>query len=483
MERMAGVDAGYLYMETPTMHMHTLKIAVLEPTEGFTFERFVDELGERLDGLPPMQQRVLPVPFQLNHPLWIRDHEIDLSQHVFRHVLPAPGGMRELEAAIGEIASTPLDRSVPLWEVHVCEGLEGGHVASVGKMHHALADGVAANALLVNVTDLVRQGPGPRWELERTPSRRQQVVMALRDAIKQTFSLPALLGRTFRAVLAVVKHRRSSSVSVPRPVLDAPRTSFNAALTARRNYVTHSLPLADIKAARQAHPGVTLNDVVLAVVAGALRRWLDERGEHPRGALVAGVPVATDPAGSPTRLGGNRLSNLFTSLATDVDDPGARIRRISETTDASKLVQRTLGPDMLIDWVQFTPPAPFAAGMRLYSRTQAASKHPPPFNVIVSNVRGPGEPVTIAGAGLVDLFSVGPILEGIGLNVTAWSYVDRLNVSILSCPDLVPDLAPLVAQLRPALDDLLVPPHAESGEAQPQTSAESGETQRAKGDA
>jgi diacylglycerol O-acyltransferase len=457
---MAGVDAGYLYMETPTMHMHTLKIAVLEPNQPFTFERFVSELADRLDGLPPMQQRALPVPFQLNHPLWIRDRAVDLGRHVFRHEVPAPGGMRELEAVIGEIAGTPLDRGVPLWELHVCEGLEGGRVASVGKMHHALADGVAANALLVNVTDLMRQGPGTPWALEITPSRREQVVMALGDAIRQTFTLPALLGKTFRALLAVARHRRTSTVDVPRPLLDAPRTSFNGALTARRSYATATLPLADLKAARQAHPGVTLNDVVLAVVAGALRRWMDERGEHPRGALVAGVPVATDPPGGPARLGGNRVSNLFTSLATDVDHPAERLKLISETTNASKLVQRTLGPDMLIDWVQFTPPGPFSAGMRLYSRSRAASKHPPPFNVIVSNVRGPAEPVTIAGAALVDLYSVGPILEGIGLNVTAWSYVDRLNVSVLSCPDLVPDLAPLVAQLRPALDDLLPAPTA-----------------------
>ena len=467
MERMAGVDAGYLYMETPTMHMHTLKIAVLEPSEPFTFERFLTSLSERLDGLPPMQQRVLPVPFALNHPLWIRDRPIDLRNHVFRHVLPAPGGMAELEAAIGEIASTPLDRSVPLWELHVCEGLEGGRVASVGKMHHALADGVAANALLVNVTDVVRQGPGTSWELERTPSRREQVTMALRDAIKQTLTLPRLLARTVRAVVAVVKHRKASEVDVPRPVLDAPRTSFNRALTARRTYATATLPLADIKEAREAHPGVTLNDVVLAVVAGAIRRWMDARGERVNGALVAGVPVATDQPGSPTRLGGNRVSNLFTSLATDVDDPAARLHRISETTTASKLVQRTLGPDMLIDWVQFTPPAPFAAALKWYSRSGTASKHNPPFNVIVSNVRGPGEPVTIAGAGLADLFSVGPILEGIGLNVTAWSYAGRLNVSILSCPDLVPDLAPLVADLRPALDELLPSREKRAGEGRP----------------
>jgi diacylglycerol O-acyltransferase len=139
MERMEGVDAGYLYMETPSMHMHTLKIALIQPSEPFTFERFERELVGRLDHLPPMQRRMLAVPWQLNHPLWVADHPIDPSRHVFHHVLPEPGGMAELEKKIGEVASTPLDRDVPLWELHVCEGLTGGRVGVVGKMHSPTA--------------------------------------------------------------------------------------------------------------------------------------------------------------------------------------------------------------------------------------------------------------------------------------------------------------------------------------------------------
>lgn len=455
-QRMEGVDAGYLYMETPSMHMHTLKIAVIEPDEPFTHERFAEELVGRLNRLPPLQRRVLPVPFALNHPLWIADSEIDLSRHIVAHTLPAPGGMVELESLIGEIAGTPLDRSIPLWEMHVCEGMPDDKVAVVVKMHHALADGIAANALLGNVTDEVQDAadPEPSMRLEPTPSRGAQVRLALWDAIRQTLTLPALLWRTAGAITAVVKHKRQSEVAVPRPVLDVPRTSFNGPLTPRRSFATSTLPMDELKRVRQAH-GVTLNDVVLAVVSGALRRWFSEHGEEPSASLVAGVPVGTDDPGAPVRLGGNRVSNLFTSLATDVDDPLERLRTISRTANEAKIVQRTLGPTMLIDWVQFTPPAPFSAVLRHYSKANTAARHAPPFNVIVSNVRGPAEPVSIAGASLRDLYSVGPILEGIGLNVTAWSYVDRLNVSLLSCPDLVPDLAPLVGQLRPALDELL----------------------------
>jgi diacylglycerol O-acyltransferase len=200
---------------------------------------------------------------------------------------------------------------------------------------------------------------------------------------------------------------------------------------------------------------VTLNDVVLAVVSGALRRWMCARGEVLSAPLVAGVPVATDDPDGPPRTAGNRVSNLFTSLATDIDEPARRLQAISTVTSEAKVVQRTLGANMLVDWVQFTPPGPFAALLRLYSRSRAAARHAPPFNVIVSNVRGPSQPVAISGALLDDLYSVGPILEGIGLNVTAWSYVDRLNVSLLSCPDLVADLDALRDEMAPALEELV----------------------------
>ncbi|MDP2772942.1 MAG: wax ester/triacylglycerol synthase family O-acyltransferase [Nocardioides sp.] len=456
MERMEGVDAGYLYMETPTQHMHTLKIAIIEPAPGLSFEAFSTGLLDRLDDLPPLRRRVLPVPFALNHPMWVADRPIDPKRHFFQRQVPAPGGMAELEEVVGRIAGTPLARDVPLWEIHLCEGLAGGRVAVVAKLHHAIADGNAANALLANVTDEAAAGrprPTVGSGLEPTPGRAALVRSALVDAIVQIGSVPGLVWRTARALVALVAHKRRSSVATPRPVLDAPRVSFNGPLSSRRVFATCSLPLEKIKEVGRQHD-VSVNDVVLAVVAGALRSWMDERGERPLSSLLAGVPVGTDKRGAPPRLGGNRVSNLFTTLATDVDDPVARLQLISRTTREAKQVQSTLGLEMLADWVQFTPPAPFSAGMRLYSRSRAASLHHAPFNVIVSNVPGPRVPAQVERARLSDLFSVGPILEGIGLNITAWSYVDRMNFSALSCPELVSDLGSLMSRFRSALDEL-----------------------------
>ncbi len=461
-ERMDGADAGFLYMETPSQHMHTLKIAVLAPDEAMSLASFRSGVLSRIDKMPPLRRTAVPVPWQLNHPVWVTQRRVDPDRHFFVHRVGGTGSMADLERLIGEIASTPLDRRFPLWELHLCEGMADGGTAIVGKMHHALADGMAANALLGNVTDvdgteafLPREAREPSPAVAETPPPATLVRSALVDAIVQIALLPALLWRTLQGLRSMLRYRRAEQPDVPRPVLDAPRTSFNGALTARRTYATCSLPLADLKAARRGLEGVTLNDVVLAVVSGALRRWMAERGEHPSASLMAGIPTATDPPGAAIRLHGNRVSNLFTSLATDVEDPRERLLAISRVTRHSKEIQRQLGPQMLTEWTQFTPPAPFSAAMRLYSRLRAASWHTAPFNVIVSNVPGPRETARIGTAELTDLFSVGPILEGIGLNVTVWSYVDKMNFSLLSCPDLIDDLGSLAAHFRPALEELL----------------------------
>lgn len=458
-ERMSGMDAGFLYMETPSVHMHTLKIAILEPRPDLTYDTFVTGLLARLKRLPPLRRRVVPVPFGLNHPVWVTLPRIDAAHHLRRHRLSGDGSMRDLESLIGEIASTPLERRHPLWELHFCEGLQGGRIAVVGKMHHALADGAAANALLGNVTD-VRSAELPDVAPEtydvraRPPARLVLVRDALVDATVQIARLPGLLLRTALGIAGVLRERRLAGARAPVPVLHAPRVSFNGSLTPRRSFATVSLPLADFKRIRQQHDGVTLNDLVLGVVSGALRRWLADHGEHPSSSLLAGVPVGTDARDAVPRLGGNRVSNLFTTLATDVEDPTERLRVISETTTKAKRIQQLLGPSLLADWTQFTPPHPFAAAVRAYSRLNAASWHPAAFSVIVSNVPGPREPASVGGARLADLFSVGPLADGIGLNVTVWSYVDRMNFSLLACPDLLPDVDTLAAYFPDSLAEL-----------------------------
>ncbi|MFC7503518.1 wax ester/triacylglycerol synthase family O-acyltransferase [Nocardioides sp. GCM10030258] len=463
-ERMTGIDAGFLYMETPSVHMHTLKIAILDADESLTYDSFVAGMLARLKRLPPLRRRVVEVPFGLNHPVWVTQKRIDVPHHIRRHRIGGDGSMRDLERLIGMIASTPLHRDRPLWELHYCEGLEGDKVAVVGKMHHALADGAAANALLANVTD-VRSAAAPEAVQEeyattdRLPSRLNLVRHAWADAAQQITTIPGLLLRTLLGILGVLRERRAGA-RTPVPVLHAPRVSFNGALTPLRSFATVTLPLAEFKRIRVQHEGVTLNDVVLATVSGALRRWMADHDERPSSSLLAGVPVSADERDAVPRLGGNRVSNLFTTLATDVDDPVARLRKISETTSAAKRIQARLGTTILADWSQFTPPRPFAALVGAYSRLRAASWHPAAFSAIVSNVPGPREPATVGGARLADLFSVGPLVDGIGLNVTVWSYVDRMNFSLLACPDLLPDVQVLASYFPAALAELDLAPVA-----------------------
>lgn len=463
--RMRGADAGFLYMETPAMHMHTLKMAILDASPDLNYDNLVKAMLYRLRRLPPLRRRVVPVPGGLNHPVLVTERRLDPDRHFFRHDLGGAGTMRDFERVVGEIAGKQLDRDVPLWELHVIEGMAGGRVGIVGKIHHALADGIAANALLANVMDVSSADLRPDVIVDpaggsQEPSRLRLALEALRDAALQIFILPALILRTIKALAGMLRYRRDEAEGVPLPIKDAPRTSFNGPLTPARSFATVTLSLADMKAVRKQYvdvPGLdalTLNDVVLGVTSGALRRWLAEHGEQPTASLTAGVPVGMDARDGGPRLSGNNVSNMFTTLATDVEDPADRLRVISTSAHHAKAMNQALGTS-LSDWSQFTPPAPVAAAVRAYSTHRGARLHSAPFSAIVSNVPGPRERVKIGGAHLADVFSVGPLIEGIGLNVTVWSYVDRMNFSLLACPDLLPDVERLASYFPAALAELL----------------------------
>jgi diacylglycerol O-acyltransferase len=248
-----------------------------------------------------------------------------------------------------------------------------------------------------------------------------------------------------------VRRRRAGGDDLPPPPFSAPAVSFNRALTPHRRFVFSSLPLDDVKEIKDAL-GATVNDVILALSAAALRRYLQDRDELPARPLMAGVPVSVGEMG--TRSFGNKVSNLFTSIPTDIADPVERVRTVHQMMKGAKEVHNALGAEMLADWTELTPPRPFAAFMRFYSGRGLASHHRPPINVVISNVPGPKEPLDIAGARLVSIYSMGPILEGIGLNITVWSYCGSLNFGIVSCQELMPDLWCLTDHLQNALEEL-----------------------------
>jgi len=450
---MSGIDAGFLYMETPSLHMHTIKIVVVEDPD-YDYARTRRGLEARISPRSPLRRRLEPIPFGLGHPVWTRDDSFDIDAHLFRHSCPSPGGLREMSAIVSEISGTPLDRDRPLWEMHVVEGLEGGQVAFVTKIHHCVADGVAALDLLIELArdDSDREGDQPE-AAEPRPGRRQLMALALAESWRRLRALPALLMRTIRGLLALGRYVRGR-VGAPAPVpFKTTTTPFNASLTPRRSFAVARLGLPEVRRIKR-HFDVTVNDVVLALCAGALRRLLESDGGVPAIPLLASVPVSTREQSDAPAVG-NRMGNLITSLHTDVADPGERLAAIAAGMRDAKARHAALGPEVFERWVDYTPPHPYAASVRAWSALGLADHIRPPVNLIVSNVPGPRAPLTPGGARVTALYSVGPILEGIALNLTAWSYVDQLNVGILACADHDVDVWQLADRLQQAVAELL----------------------------
>ncbi len=471
MRRLTGFDASFLYSESPTVLMHTLKVAVIEPPKHLRpadrFDRLRSELGRLLDKLPAFRLRLVEVPLGLDHPVWIEDPHFDLDYHLHRIALPPPCGPRELDAVIADIAGHPLDRGHPLWEIWMVEGLAGGELAFVLKIHHAVADGGASAAMLANV--MTREAPSasssqhPDGETaaanhpagEELPEPLTLVRDALRDQVRRAGGALPLAARTVRGGIAVLRGYRGAGARPPMP-FDTPRTPFNEPLTPARSFASTALSLAAVKQVKDAF-GVTLNDVVLGLAGGALARYLDGRGLHADRSLIATVPVSiAEPggAGGSPRLSGNRLSNVFMSLCTDIADPRERLRRIHDIAEAAKATHERLGPQVLVEWAEFAPPKVSSWAIRSYSSWKLARLHRPAANAIVSNVRGPSEKLFVGGAKLSHMYSVGPILDGIGVNLTAWSYGDELSFGVLTGREAVPDAHEITDGLHAALAEL-----------------------------
>jgi diacylglycerol O-acyltransferase len=456
---MTGLDAKFLYSETPTSHMHTVKMVVANLSSlegGFSYDDLLTVIAEQLIRLPPFRRRAVPVPWGLGHPVWIEDPGFDLSRHVTRTALDPPGDDHRLAEAVADFSGTPLARDRPLWQLLVVEGRAGGRRGVVLKLHHALADGSAAVALLqrvvLGITETATAAPEPdRWEPEPVPDRRQLLAIAAHDHAARLRGLPHLVAQSATRTRASEVRRRSFAVKPPLPLHHVPKTSLNVSLTPERTFAMVDLPLDELKAVRRA-VGTTLNDVYLAVCAGALRWYLADRGELPDRSLVASVPVSTDP--NAARLTGNRVDNLYVNIGTEVDDPLARLRAIRDATRASKEVRDLLGHELLAQRADVIPPQLYGSSVRIWSRTHLADRVRPPLNVILSNVAGPRERILLGPVELEALYSVGPILEGIGLNITAWSYVDTLGVSLLGCPASVPNPWVIADALPVALDEL-----------------------------
>lgn len=439
MEDLTGLDARFLYSETTAGHMHTLKIAVVDlsgRSRPLTPERFLEEMGNRLDRLPALRRRAVAVPFRLGHPVWVDDPAFDLARHVQWRTAHEPGGDHELAEVVAEVTGTPLRRDRPLWDLTVVDGLEGGKVAFVMKLHHALADGGAAVSMIVNAFLLDdNAGFSQPAQPEPMPPRRVLFTHALVGRWRQIIGLPRFLSRSVTGMLASRQAKRRIGVALP-GLFTAPRTPINVSLDVERTFAMTSLPLDDLLAVKSAS-GATLNDVFLAICGGALRQHLARRGWPPIHDLTAGVPIATRP--DEQHFSGNHVDNLIIGLGVDLVDDRERLERIHRTAAAARNVRKALGLQLFEDRAEMTPPILYSLTVRLWALTRLANRTRPPLSLIASNVAGPRSHLELDGGLVTALYSVGPLLEGVGLNITAWSYAGQLHVSVLGCPTSLPD--------------------------------------------
>lgn len=461
MERMSGLDATFLYFETPNMHMHVIGVIVFDPSTvpgGYSFEAVKAMMRSRLHLVPTFRRKLAPIPFNLHHPVWVEDAHFDLDYHVRRIGCPGPGTERELAELVGDIASRPLDRSRPLWEMFVVEGLQNGHVASISKMHHATIDGVSGANLMVHLFDLeptpAEQPEAEEWTPERMPTDVERLAYAAVSRLRRPLNVFKLVPQTARSVLNVVQRRRGGSGGGMATPFTAPRTNFNNSITPHRRVAFATTSLDEVKEIKRAF-GTTVNDVVLAICSAALRRYLSGRGELPERSLIATCPVSVRSEDEAETVGSNKVSALFTKLYTEIEDPVERLMAINAINKGAKEEHNAIGADTLQNWAEFAAPTTFSLAARVYSNLRLAQRHPVIHNLVISNVPGPPFPLYFAGAKLVGLNPLGPIMDGAGLNVTVLSYVDNINWGFIACRELMPDLWDLAEAIPDAQSELL----------------------------
>jgi diacylglycerol O-acyltransferase / wax synthase len=471
MQPLEGLDAAFLSLETPTTPLHVGALLVLDPPEGARslfspstrYAQIRRVIAQRLHLVGPLRQRALRVPLGLHHPVWVDDPDFELDDHLSRASVPSPGGRAELDAFVAAAMSRPLDPDRPLWEMFVVEGLEGGRTALLAKVHHAILDGVSGASILATFLDVSPRarlvaGPPEPWDPAPLPGSTRM----LRYAASSLSHQPARVLTTFDAGVGAIAdlglHNRellSRGEASPPAFFSAPRTSINGTVSNRKRFSSLTIPLDDAKLVRRVFR-CTVNDVLLAGVAGGLSRLLAARGESVERALVAMVPVSTRPQGSVEGDAlGNQLSAMLVSLATDIDDPVQRLDAITRATTVAKEQDQRRRGRLLGDVAEIAAPglvsrvARAVAGTRLFDRVR------PPFNVMVSGVKGPEFPLFCAGSRVEAMYPVGPLAEGVGLNVTVFSYLDQLRFGLLACRKLLPELDALAVSIDDAFGELV----------------------------
>lgn len=494
MKQLSGLDSVFLDAEDDHQYTHVSQLLILErPDADFEpYPAWRRQLADRIHQLEPLRRRLVPVPFGLDHPYWIVDPDFDLDFHVRRSAVPPPGGDDELDELIGRLVAAPMDRDHPLWVSHVIEGLDADRFAILTMIHHSAVDGAAGAELLElmleDTPDADRPAEAGRWRGESPPSTaevlaraavngvrrpgrglllaaragqklarasRSPAVIDLADTVRGTLRGP--LGSLLNAGRA-----RDDADRLPRlPPLTSPPTPFNHPISRYRRFAHRSLPLAEVKSVGK-QVGATINDVVVALCGGGLRRWLLDRGELPDRPLTAMVPVSLR-SGDEDERWTNRVSGTIAALPTDIDGPVERVRAAHEALTLAKQVFKALPGELTPEAAGLGAPLMTTAVSRAVTRWSTVG--PAPFNLIVSNVPGPSEPLYVGPAPMTHYVPVSAVADGVGLNVTVQSYVNQLDIGLLACAELMPDLHDLADAMIAEFDALRSAVTAADGDA------------------
>lgn len=465
MQQLSGLDAAFLYFESKNAPTHIGSFAIYDqssaPGGKVTFKGILANVEGRLHLARCFRQKLVRLPFDFDHPYWVEDPEFDLEFHVRHIALPHPGDWRQLCIQVARIHARPLDLTKPLWEMYVIEGLDNvegapkNSFAVLTKIHHSAIDGVSGAELTAALHDIEPDAgpelPEKSWVPEPDPTLLELGFRTAIRNVRDPFRFARVMARAIGPITRTLRSDPEIEVESSGPV---PRTRFNGTVSAHRSVEGRDFSLQDVRDIRKRVPGATVNDVILTICSGAMRKYLDHHNELPNDSLVAMAPISvrSDEEGG---TAGNRISAMSVTLFTQIEDPVERLQKMYAGTKESKAVADAMGAHTMTDISQVLPGTFSGLAARFYTRLGLANRMRPFLNTVITNVPGPQFPLYFTGARMVALHGVGPIMDGMGIIHAVFSYSGRISISITACREQLPDPGFYADCIQGSFDELL----------------------------